>query len=211
MTYSSIDLPIYRRMYRNRATSCCHHLRKRLVLHPLESEWDINAETILSAIRRSSDLTLRGIRGIIAEATFEILLFHNWPPLGGSAHRRRPVLRFPFARRIRPLYRANSSQTATEGEAGAEIVSLGCFESGRSILQMFSTLSRFNEPERQAFPQQFRGRESSKRGRWKRPAPTVTASSIFSPSVCIHPPEIGNVSCIPLLIGSCPGPSPFRI
>jgi hypothetical protein len=48
-----------------------HHLRKRLVLHPLESEWDINAETILSAIRRSSDLTLRGIRGIIAEATFE--------------------------------------------------------------------------------------------------------------------------------------------
>lgn len=47
------------------------HIRKRLVLHPLESEWDINSETILSAIRRSSDLTLRGIRGIIAEATFE--------------------------------------------------------------------------------------------------------------------------------------------
>lgn len=47
-----------------------NHLRKRIVLHPLESEWDINAETILSAISRSSDLTLRGVRGIIAEATF---------------------------------------------------------------------------------------------------------------------------------------------
>ncbi|MGH9652057.1 MAG: hypothetical protein ACRD6B_01145 [Bryobacteraceae bacterium] len=46
------------------------HIRKRFSLHPLESEWDINAETILSAINRSSDLTLRGIRGIIAEATF---------------------------------------------------------------------------------------------------------------------------------------------
>jgi hypothetical protein len=47
-----------------------HHLREHLIIHPLESEWDVRAETILSAIRRSSDLTLRGIRGIIAEATF---------------------------------------------------------------------------------------------------------------------------------------------
>jgi hypothetical protein len=51
--------------------SILNHLRKRIILHPLESEWDINAETILSAISRSSDLTLRGVRGIIAEATFE--------------------------------------------------------------------------------------------------------------------------------------------
>jgi hypothetical protein len=42
-----------------------------LVPHPLESEWGIDAETILSAIRRSSDLTKRGVRGIIAEAVFE--------------------------------------------------------------------------------------------------------------------------------------------
>jgi hypothetical protein len=39
--------------------------------HPLESEWGIDAHTILSAIRRGSDLTRRGMRGIIAEAVFE--------------------------------------------------------------------------------------------------------------------------------------------
>jgi len=42
-----------------------------LVPHPLEREWGIDAETILNAIRRSSDLTKRGVRGIIAEAVFE--------------------------------------------------------------------------------------------------------------------------------------------
>lgn len=46
------------------------HLRT-LLPHPLESEWGIDADTILSAIRRSSDLTKRGVRGIIAEAVFE--------------------------------------------------------------------------------------------------------------------------------------------
>lgn len=44
---------------------------RSLLPHPLESEWGIDAETILSAIRRSSDLTKRGVRGIIAEAVFE--------------------------------------------------------------------------------------------------------------------------------------------
>ncbi len=38
--------------------------------HPLEREWGIDADTILTAIRRSSDLTKRGVRGIIAEAVF---------------------------------------------------------------------------------------------------------------------------------------------
>lgn len=47
------------------------HYLSELVPHPLEREWGINAETILSAIRRSSDLTKRGVRGIIAEAVFE--------------------------------------------------------------------------------------------------------------------------------------------
>jgi hypothetical protein len=42
-----------------------------LLPHPLESEWGIDADTILSAINRSSDLTKRGMRGIIAEAVFE--------------------------------------------------------------------------------------------------------------------------------------------
>jgi hypothetical protein len=42
-----------------------------LLPHPLEREWGIDADVILSAIRRSSDLTKRGVRGIIAEAVFE--------------------------------------------------------------------------------------------------------------------------------------------
>lgn len=41
-----------------------------LLPHPLEREWGIDADTILSAISRSSDLTKRGVRGIIAEAVF---------------------------------------------------------------------------------------------------------------------------------------------
>ncbi|MCC6367405.1 MAG: hypothetical protein IT165_28110 [Bryobacterales bacterium] len=47
------------------------HLRQRLPLHPLERQWGTTAEAILTAIARSSDLTLRGVRGILAEATFE--------------------------------------------------------------------------------------------------------------------------------------------
>jgi hypothetical protein len=43
---------------------------RRLIPHPLEREWGIDADTILSAISRSSDLTKRGVRGIIAEAVF---------------------------------------------------------------------------------------------------------------------------------------------
>ena len=39
--------------------------------HQLETEWGIDSDLILSAIRRSSDLTKRGVRGIIAEAVFE--------------------------------------------------------------------------------------------------------------------------------------------
>jgi hypothetical protein len=43
---------------------------QRLLPHPLELAWGIDADTILSAISRSSDLTKRGVRGIIAEAVF---------------------------------------------------------------------------------------------------------------------------------------------
>jgi hypothetical protein len=41
-----------------------------LLPHALEREWGVDADTILSAISRSSDLTKRGVRGIIAEAVF---------------------------------------------------------------------------------------------------------------------------------------------
>jgi hypothetical protein len=51
--------------------------------HPLESAWGVDADTILTAIRRSSDLTKRGVRGIIAEAVFDndvlpTLRFAGW-------------------------------------------------------------------------------------------------------------------------------------
>ena len=41
-----------------------------LTLHPLESKWKTAAEAILEAIDQASDLTQRGIRGVLAEATF---------------------------------------------------------------------------------------------------------------------------------------------
>lgn len=47
------------------------YLKAYIPRHPLEDEWGVDAGTILSAIRRSSDLTKRGVRGIIAEAVFE--------------------------------------------------------------------------------------------------------------------------------------------
>lgn len=47
------------------------YLRTKFPQHPLEQEWGVSADVILSAISRSSDLTKRGVRGIIAEAVFE--------------------------------------------------------------------------------------------------------------------------------------------
>jgi hypothetical protein len=47
------------------------YLQARLPQHALEKEWGVGGEVILSAIARSSDLTKRGVRGIIAEAIFE--------------------------------------------------------------------------------------------------------------------------------------------
>jgi len=57
------------------------YLRERVPLHTLETEWNTTAEEILTAIARSSDLTLRGIRGILAEAVFEKRVL---PPLEGD-------------------------------------------------------------------------------------------------------------------------------
>jgi hypothetical protein len=47
------------------------YLRKRVPIHALEAQWNTTAEEILTAIARSADITLRGIRGILAEAIFE--------------------------------------------------------------------------------------------------------------------------------------------
>ena len=45
-------------------------LRAEFPIHELERKWNTSAELILEAISRSSDLTHRGIRGVIAEAAF---------------------------------------------------------------------------------------------------------------------------------------------
>ncbi len=49
-----------------------HHLREEFHIHPLEAELHTEAEIILEAIQRSGGLTLRMIRGVIAEVAFQI-------------------------------------------------------------------------------------------------------------------------------------------
>lgn len=46
------------------------YLRKYVEIHPMEGQLMASAETILDALARSSDLTIRGIKGVIAEASF---------------------------------------------------------------------------------------------------------------------------------------------
>lgn len=52
-------------------------LRSEIRIHPLEDEFNAQAEVILEAISRGSDLTKRGIRGIIAEASFKVEVLEN--------------------------------------------------------------------------------------------------------------------------------------
>jgi hypothetical protein len=47
-------------------------LRREYQIHPLEAKLNARAEVILEAIDRASDLTLRGVRGVIAEAAFKL-------------------------------------------------------------------------------------------------------------------------------------------
>jgi len=47
------------------------YIRQHVPIHALEIEWNTTAEEILTAIARSADITLRGMRGILAEAIFE--------------------------------------------------------------------------------------------------------------------------------------------
>lgn len=46
------------------------NLRKEFPIHELERQWNVSAEVVLEAIARATDLTQRGLRGVIAEATF---------------------------------------------------------------------------------------------------------------------------------------------
>jgi hypothetical protein len=48
------------------------YLRKSIPIHAIETKLNTTAEIILEAIDRSSDITLRGVRGIITEVAFLI-------------------------------------------------------------------------------------------------------------------------------------------
>ncbi len=48
------------------------HLRQEFPIHPLEAVLHAKAEIILEAIQRTGGLTLRMIRGVIAQAAFEV-------------------------------------------------------------------------------------------------------------------------------------------
>ncbi len=61
------------------------HLKAQMPQHLLEQEWGVEADVILTAIARSSDLTKRGVRGIIAEAIFErnvLPPLNDWEAIG---------------------------------------------------------------------------------------------------------------------------------
>lgn len=48
------------------------HLRETIPIHPFEVAINAKAEVILEALARAPDLTIRGIRGIVGEATFAV-------------------------------------------------------------------------------------------------------------------------------------------
>lgn len=52
-------------------------LRQYEVIHPLETALNIRAEAILEAIHRSGPLTLRMMRGVIAESAFKTYVIDN--------------------------------------------------------------------------------------------------------------------------------------
>ena len=60
-------------------------LRKEFPIHELETQWNLQAEVILSAIARASDFTRRGVRGVIAEACFEKYIVIPRLEIGWSA------------------------------------------------------------------------------------------------------------------------------
>lgn len=71
---------------------CCPEEQKalrsyfaELFPHPIEERWGIDSDTILNAILRSSDLTKRGVRGIIAEAVFVDEVIPSVRSLGWTA------------------------------------------------------------------------------------------------------------------------------
>jgi excisionase family DNA binding protein len=54
-------------------------LRTEFTIHPIEQEFHASAELILEAIARSPDISKRGVRGLIAEAAFELNVVQQLP------------------------------------------------------------------------------------------------------------------------------------
>ena len=50
------------------------HLKASCINHPLEREWNAPAELILDAIAQSTDLTQRGVKGVIADRAFHRMI-----------------------------------------------------------------------------------------------------------------------------------------
>ena len=53
------------------------YLRKEFAIHPLEAEMGLSAEMVLESISRAHPLTRRMIRGVFAEAAFEVEIVKN--------------------------------------------------------------------------------------------------------------------------------------
>jgi hypothetical protein len=55
------------------------YLRQEFPIHPLEARLNTEAEVILEAIQRAGGLTLRMMRGVIAQAAFEVEVVERLP------------------------------------------------------------------------------------------------------------------------------------
>lgn len=51
--------------------------RYGIKIHPIEIRWNTSAESILEAIDTAGDLTQRGVRGVLAEATFRSVVLRT--------------------------------------------------------------------------------------------------------------------------------------
>ena len=119
-----------------------NYLRKSIRIHPLEGKLNVQAELILEAIDRASDLTLRGIRGIIAEvallvdvlknldgwnineiigdATYDFLIEDSVGPVNIQVKMQRKVEGIPMVRRgkfVVEVQRTRGGTDATTGRA----------------------------------------------------------------------------------------------
>jgi hypothetical protein len=79
-------------------------IRSSIAIHEIEKLFNVKAEVILEAIGRATDLTQRGVRGIIAETIFAVDIapavkgWKNDPPVGDVAY---DVCLYKGKRRVR--------------------------------------------------------------------------------------------------------------